>query len=55
MPQLNPAPWLMIMLASWLILLTILLPKMMMHKPMNDMTINNLNKTHSSPWTWPWH
>nr|YP_007024986.1 ATP synthase F0 subunit 8 [Herpele squalostoma]ADR03273.1 ATP synthase F0 subunit 8 [Herpele squalostoma] len=53
MPQLNPSPWLMIMLSSWLILLTAMFTKIISHKPTNDIHTEH-HKKHSTPWTWPW-
>nr|YP_009990835.1 ATP synthase F0 subunit 8 [Crypturellus undulatus]QNN84188.1 ATP synthase F0 subunit 8 [Crypturellus undulatus] len=54
MPQLNPSPWFLIMLSSWLILLLIVQPKSSSTYLPNP----PLNKTHSTktptPWPWPW-
>nr|YP_008080448.1 ATP synthase F0 subunit 8 [Chikila fulleri]ADR03260.1 ATP synthase F0 subunit 8 [Chikila fulleri] len=53
MPQLNPNPWLMIMIFTWLALLLILMPKTMQHKPTNDIIIHTYLQ-NLTPWTWPW-
>nr|YP_007374564.1 ATP synthase F0 subunit 8 [Boulengerula boulengeri]ACS37005.1 ATP synthase F0 subunit 8 [Boulengerula boulengeri] len=54
MPQLNPNPWFMIMIVSWLTLLLILCPKTVKHKPMNTIHHNINDIKHSIPWNWPW-
>nr|YP_005296180.1 ATP synthase F0 subunit 8 [Caretta caretta]AFP52805.1 ATP synthase F0 subunit 8 [Caretta caretta]AFP52870.1 ATP synthase F0 subunit 8 [Caretta caretta]AJM70071.1 ATP synthase F0 subunit 8 [Caretta caretta]ATP84794.1 ATP synthase F0 subunit 8 [Caretta caretta]ATP84820.1 ATP synthase F0 subunit 8 [Caretta caretta] len=53
MPQLNPNPWLMILLSAWLIYTIILQPKISSYLPTNNPTNKN-NKTNTNPWTWPW-
>nr|YP_010238471.1 ATP synthase F0 subunit 8 [Turnix tanki]QTE20527.1 ATP synthase F0 subunit 8 [Turnix tanki] len=54
MPQLNPNPWFLIMLASWLTFSLIIQPKLLSFTSTNPLS----NKTHmpqkTSPWTWPW-
>nr|YP_009991860.1 ATP synthase F0 subunit 8 [Turnix velox]QBH75494.1 ATP synthase F0 subunit 8 [Turnix velox]QNN84721.1 ATP synthase F0 subunit 8 [Turnix velox] len=54
MPQLNPNPWFLIMLASWLTFSLIIQPKLLAFTSTNSLS----NKTHTpqktSPWTWPW-
>nr|YP_001531181.1 ATP synthase F0 subunit 8 [Stylephorus chordatus]BAF91452.1 ATPase subunit 8 [Stylephorus chordatus]BAF91465.1 ATPase subunit 8 [Stylephorus chordatus]BAF91478.1 ATPase subunit 8 [Stylephorus chordatus] len=54
MPQLNPAPWFMILIFSWIILLTIVPLKVTAHKMPKPCTnqISSTNKTKS--WPWPW-
>nr|YP_004061415.1 ATP synthase F0 subunit 8 [Protopterus aethiopicus]BAJ40854.1 ATPase subunits 8 [Protopterus aethiopicus] len=54
MPQLNPGPWLIILLISWLTLLLILLPKILSHKNSNPPTPQNQDKLFLAPWNWPW-
>ncbi|YP_002726510.1 ATP synthase F0 subunit 8 (mitochondrion) [Eretmochelys imbricata] len=53
MPQLNPNPWLMILLSTWLIYTIILQPKITSYLSMNNPTNKN-NKVNMNPWTWPW-
>nr|YP_010948003.1 ATP synthase F0 subunit 8 [Diplospinus multistriatus]WMI34979.1 ATP synthase F0 subunit 8 [Diplospinus multistriatus]BAU45719.1 ATPase subunit 8 [Diplospinus multistriatus] len=55
MPQLNPSPWLAILLFSWLILLVVIPPKVMAHTFPNEPAAKNLQKTKGGPWNWPWH
>nr|ABG37763.1 ATP synthase subunit 8 [Pelecanus conspicillatus] len=54
MPQLNPSPWFLTMLASWLIFLLIIQPKLLSFTTTNP----PLNKPSMAPkttsWTWPW-
>nr|QPP19883.1 ATP synthase subunit 8 [Cynoglossus monopus] len=53
MPQLDPGPWMLIWLSSWLIFIFTMPTLMMMFKPSNLPTKNqNLNST--DPWNWPW-
>nr|YP_009113695.1 ATP synthase F0 subunit 8 [Aratinga solstitialis]YP_010937472.1 ATP synthase F0 subunit 8 [Aratinga maculata]AFR33934.1 ATP synthase F0 subunit 8 [Aratinga solstitialis]QDP17048.1 ATP synthase F0 subunit 8 [Aratinga solstitialis]WKW95481.1 ATP synthase F0 subunit 8 [Aratinga maculata] len=54
MPQLNPNPWLLIMIMSWLTFSLIFQPKTLSFTSTNP-PINKApttTKTHS--WTWPW-
>nr|YP_009003617.1 ATP synthase F0 subunit 8 [Schistometopum gregorii]AGZ19111.1 ATP synthase F0 subunit 8 [Schistometopum gregorii] len=53
MPQLNPNPWLFIMISSWIIILMILLTKIIKHKPMSPTSLMIMHK-HFIPWNWPW-
>ncbi|YP_238285.1 ATP synthase F0 subunit 8 (mitochondrion) [Scleropages formosus] len=55
MPQLNPSPWLLILLFSWLILLTTVFPKIMRHRFTNEPATQATKKHHPTPWNWPWH
>nr|WNH20130.1 ATP synthase F0 subunit 8 [Grammicolepis brachiusculus] len=55
MPQLNPAPWLMIFLFSWLMLLTVIPPKILAHTFPNTPTPQSTQTIKSNPWTWTWH
>nr|YP_009001937.1 ATP synthase F0 subunit 8 [Cynoglossus itinus]AFC88394.1 ATP synthase F0 subunit 8 [Cynoglossus itinus] len=53
MPQLNPGPWMLIGLSSWLIFLLLIPPLVILFKPVNSptkkQTLNPLD-----PWHWPW-
>nr|YP_010567833.1 ATP synthase F0 subunit 8 [Noturus leptacanthus]UZC55474.1 ATP synthase subunit 8 [Noturus leptacanthus]UZC55487.1 ATP synthase subunit 8 [Noturus leptacanthus]UZC55500.1 ATP synthase subunit 8 [Noturus leptacanthus] len=55
MPQLNPAPWFMILVYSWLILLMMIPNKVLNHTFTNDIATLGAEKLKSSTWTWPWH
>nr|YP_008144925.1 ATP synthase F0 subunit 8 [Psenes pellucidus]AGO20420.1 ATPase subunit 8 [Psenes pellucidus]WMI34862.1 ATP synthase F0 subunit 8 [Psenes pellucidus] len=55
MPQLNPAPWLAILVFSWLVFLIIIIPKVMAHTYPNEPTPQSAEKTKGEPWNWPWH
>ncbi|YP_009340710.1 ATP synthase F0 subunit 8 (mitochondrion) [Eublepharis macularius] len=54
MPQLNPTPWFMIMMFSWVYLTIITSPLLQTELPN---TITNNMKTNSSYtyWHWPWY
>nr|YP_010183926.1 ATP synthase F0 subunit 8 [Ostorhinchus fasciatus]YP_010389687.1 ATP synthase F0 subunit 8 [Ostorhinchus pleuron]QVG62690.1 ATP synthase F0 subunit 8 [Ostorhinchus fasciatus]UPT34461.1 ATP synthase F0 subunit 8 [Ostorhinchus pleuron] len=55
MPQLNPAPWLMILVFSWLIFITIIPPKVIAHHFPNEPTSQATQMPKTNPWNWPWH
>nr|YP_010963310.1 ATP synthase F0 subunit 8 [Balaeniceps rex]ACY28909.1 ATP synthase subunit 8 [Balaeniceps rex]QOD97921.1 ATP synthase F0 subunit 8 [Balaeniceps rex]QZF76623.1 ATP synthase F0 subunit 8 [Balaeniceps rex] len=54
MPQLNPNPWFLIMLTSWLIFLLAIQPKLLSFTPTNLPMNNPTPTTKTTPWTWPW-
>nr|YP_009312325.1 ATP synthase F0 subunit 8 [Garra poecilura]BAV71800.1 ATPase subunit 8 [Garra poecilura] len=54
MPQLNPNPWLMIFVLSWLTLLILTLTKIMNYTTPNEPTLMNTKKHKTEPWNWPW-
>nr|YP_008999633.1 ATP synthase F0 subunit 8 [Necturus beyeri]ACU00356.1 ATP synthase F0 subunit 8 [Necturus beyeri] len=54
MPQLNPSPWLFILLVSWLVYLLIIMPKISKMTLPNDPTIMEVIKDKPQPWNWPW-
>nr|QUJ18209.1 ATP synthase protein 8 [Ambassis interrupta] len=55
MPQLNPSPWFLIMIFSWLVFLVFIPPKVMSHVTPNQPTHQNVQKPQVGPWTWLWH
>nr|YP_009685872.1 ATP synthase F0 subunit 8 [Archiaphyosemion guineense]QDV92548.1 ATP synthase F0 subunit 8 [Archiaphyosemion guineense] len=54
MPQLNPAPWFLILVITWLIFLTMIPPKVLAHHALNEPNVQSTDKTMTSPWNWPW-
>nr|YP_010155859.1 ATP synthase F0 subunit 8 [Ateuchosaurus chinensis]QQY85228.1 ATP synthase F0 subunit 8 [Ateuchosaurus chinensis] len=54
MPQLNPAPWLLIMLLSWAVLLMIFKTKTTASTQINTPTTLDFTTQHTTPWHWPW-
>nr|ANI86926.1 ATP synthase F0 subunit 8 [Dopasia gracilis] len=54
MPQLNPAPWLLIMVLSWLALTALFLPKTQNVRFPNTPTHQQPYKQATSTWIWPW-
>nr|BAI77239.1 ATPase subunit 8 [Lasiognathus sp. NMMBP 9030] len=54
MPQLNPAPWFAILVFSWLVLLTILPPKVLNHTFPNDPNPETTETPKMQPWPWLW-
>nr|YP_006073324.1 ATP synthase F0 subunit 8 [Argyrosomus japonicus]YP_009112217.1 ATP synthase F0 subunit 8 [Argyrosomus amoyensis]YP_009245074.1 ATP synthase F0 subunit 8 [Nibea miichthioides]YP_010949764.1 ATP synthase F0 subunit 8 [Totoaba macdonaldi]AFG17328.1 ATP synthase F0 subunit 8 [Argyrosomus japonicus]AIY56543.1 ATP synthase F0 subunit 8 [Argyrosomus amoyensis]ALC75042.1 ATP synthase F0 subunit 8 [Argyrosomus japonicus]AMR73877.1 ATP synthase F0 subunit 8 [Nibea miichthioides]WMI35603.1 ATP syn len=54
MPQLNPSPWLAIMVFSWLTFLIIIPPKIMAHIFPNEPTPQSTEKSKTETWNWPW-
>nr|YP_010892935.1 ATP synthase F0 subunit 8 [Butis melanostigma]WJQ22770.1 ATP synthase F0 subunit 8 [Butis melanostigma] len=55
MPQLNPAPWLAIFVFSWLVFLTVLLPKVLDFIPPNSPSAQNTKTSEKGSWNWPWY
>nr|QJQ72480.1 ATP synthase F0 subunit 8 [Gerres erythrourus] len=55
MPQLNPAPWLMILVFSWTTFLAIVPPKVMAHQFPNEPTPRSTEKLTKDSWNWPWY
>nr|NP_795850.1 ATP synthase F0 subunit 8 [Opisthoproctus soleatus]BAC58255.1 ATPase subunits 8 [Opisthoproctus soleatus] len=55
MPQLNPAPWFIILVFSWLVFLVVLPPKVLSHTPTNQPDALNTQKPKPEPWDWPWY
>nr|YP_002970907.1 ATP synthase F0 subunit 8 [Trionyx triunguis]BAH79149.1 ATP8ase [Trionyx triunguis] len=53
MPQLNPNPWLSILLITWLTYITIHQPKIMSFSQTNNIT-NDPKYQITNPWNWPW-
>nr|YP_010000499.1 ATP synthase F0 subunit 8 [Chloropsis cyanopogon]QOD96385.1 ATP synthase F0 subunit 8 [Chloropsis cyanopogon] len=54
MPQLNPNPWLFIMLASWFTFSAIIQPKLLSFVTMNPPSNKMSTTPKTTPWTWPW-
>nr|YP_010318866.1 ATP synthase F0 subunit 8 [Pipa myersi]UMB51097.1 ATP synthase F0 subunit 8 [Pipa myersi] len=54
MPQLNPGPWFLILIFSWLVLLILIPPKVANHSQLNEPTTQNTEKSKPTPWNWPW-
>nr|BAK42022.1 ATPase subunit 8 [Carnegiella strigata] len=55
MPQLNPAPWLTILIFSWLIFITIIPSKILKHTFSNNPSSTKTEKPTITSWNWPWH
>nr|YP_002364592.1 ATP synthase F0 subunit 8 [Eurystomus orientalis]ABY26861.1 ATP synthase F0 subunit 8 [Eurystomus orientalis] len=54
MPQLNPNPWFLIMLLTWLTFLLVIQPKLLSFTSLNPPTNKPLMTIKTTPWTWPW-
>nr|ABL96919.1 ATPase subunit 8 [Adelomyia melanogenys] len=54
MPQLNPNPWLSIMILSWLTFSLIIQPKLLSFTPTNTPSEKTSTSTKTHPWPWPW-
>nr|YP_008758032.1 ATP synthase F0 subunit 8 [Odontobutis potamophila]AGW46886.1 ATP synthase F0 subunit 8 [Odontobutis potamophila]QGZ07853.1 ATP synthase F0 subunit 8 [Odontobutis potamophila] len=54
MPQLSPAPWLMILLFTWLVFITVLPTKVLTHITPNKLNQQNTQKPKTEYWNWPW-
>nr|AOS51590.1 ATP synthase F0 subunit 8 [Alticus simplicirrus] len=55
MPQLNPAPWFMILALSWLVFLIIIPPKVLAHTFPNEPSPSAAEKSETKSWNWPWY
>nr|YP_009144182.1 ATP synthase F0 subunit 8 [Gymnomuraena zebra]AKI32568.1 ATP synthase F0 subunit 8 [Gymnomuraena zebra]WNH38137.1 ATP synthase F0 subunit 8 [Gymnomuraena zebra] len=55
MPQLNPSPWFIILVFSWMVFLIVAPTKVMGHKFNNEPTTQATQTTTTNPWNWPWH
>nr|YP_002970823.1 ATP synthase F0 subunit 8 [Oplurus grandidieri]BAH70373.1 ATPase subunit8 [Oplurus grandidieri] len=53
MPQLNPSPWLFILMLTWLVLMTMFLNKTLFTTYPN-MPTTKKEHTETPYWTWPW-
>nr|CBX53536.1 ATPase subunit 8 [Lucifuga sp. MFP 18.000396] len=54
MPQLNPSPWLAILVFSWLVFTTVIPLKILAHTFPNEPTSQNVKTPKTEPWNWPW-
>nr|AAL92819.1 ATPase subunit 8 [Eulampis holosericeus]AAL92821.1 ATPase subunit 8 [Eulampis holosericeus]AAL92823.1 ATPase subunit 8 [Eulampis holosericeus]AAL92827.1 ATPase subunit 8 [Eulampis holosericeus]AAL92833.1 ATPase subunit 8 [Eulampis holosericeus] len=54
MPQLNPNPWLFIMIMSWLTFSLIIQPKLLSFTPTNTPSEKTSTLMKTSSWPWPW-
>nr|YP_010959164.1 ATP synthase F0 subunit 8 [Urolophus aurantiacus]WND64991.1 ATP synthase F0 subunit 8 [Urolophus aurantiacus] len=54
MPQLNPSPWFLIFLFTWLFFLATMPTKVVHHLFNNPPTTKNIQKSKPTPWNWPW-
>nr|YP_009048839.1 ATP synthase F0 subunit 8 [Plestiodon elegans]AID52465.1 ATP synthase F0 subunit 8 [Plestiodon elegans] len=54
MPQLNPAPWLLILLLSWTVVLLIFKTKILSSASYSTPSAPDLSTRHTTPWNWPW-
>nr|YP_006666373.1 ATP synthase F0 subunit 8 [Repomucenus curvicornis]BAM36926.1 ATPase subunit 8 [Repomucenus curvicornis] len=54
MPQLNPSPWFLILVFSWLMFLTFLPSKIMSYTFPNKLVPEAKETITKTPWNWPW-
>nr|YP_010000993.1 ATP synthase F0 subunit 8 [Panurus biarmicus]QOD96931.1 ATP synthase F0 subunit 8 [Panurus biarmicus] len=54
MPQLNPNPWLFIMIISWMTFSFIIQPKILSFTSTNPPSDMLITIEPTTPWTWPW-
>nr|YP_009685638.1 ATP synthase F0 subunit 8 [Epiplatys multifasciatus]YP_009685781.1 ATP synthase F0 subunit 8 [Epiplatys spilargyreius]QDU24558.1 ATP synthase F0 subunit 8 [Epiplatys multifasciatus]QDU91874.1 ATP synthase F0 subunit 8 [Epiplatys spilargyreius] len=55
MPQLNPEPWFLILVSSWVIFLTLIPPKILSHCTPNEPNSQGAEEMKVGAWNWPWH
>nr|ACD81900.1 ATP synthase F0 subunit 8 [Ophisaurus attenuatus] len=54
MPQLNPSPWLFILVLSWLTLMMLFLTKTQNAHFHSTPAHYQMNKQEACTWLWPW-
>nr|AFY11323.1 ATPase subunit 8 [Centromochlus existimatus]AFY11325.1 ATPase subunit 8 [Centromochlus existimatus] len=54
MPQLNPAPWFIILVFSWLIFFMVVPQKVLNHSFTNEITTLSTKNLKYNIWDWPW-
>nr|YP_009034366.1 ATP synthase F0 subunit 8 [Solenostomus paradoxus]BAO84697.1 ATPase subunit 8 [Solenostomus paradoxus] len=54
MPQLNPSPWFMILLTSWLVFLVFMPLKVLSHSFNPQLSPQTRKDPVSKHWAWPW-
>nr|YP_009111885.1 ATP synthase F0 subunit 8 [Bubulcus ibis]AHN95729.1 ATP synthase F0 subunit 8 [Bubulcus ibis] len=54
MPQLNPNPWFLILLMSWMTFSLIIQPKLLAFTTTNPPSTKSKASSKTTPWTWPW-
>nr|QJX58553.1 ATP synthase F0 subunit 8 [Ailuroedus maculosus] len=54
MPQLNPGPWLFIMLTSWVAYALMIQPKILSFVSANPPSNKTPTIKSATPWDWPW-
>nr|YP_009258871.1 ATP synthase F0 subunit 8 [Bothus myriaster]AID59799.1 ATP synthase F0 subunit 8 [Bothus myriaster] len=54
MPQLNPSPWFLILVFSWLVFLTIIPNKLLSHTTPNEFEAKDAQFSTELTWFWPW-
>nr|YP_010515083.1 ATP synthase F0 subunit 8 [Narcine timlei]UXL87069.1 ATP synthase F0 subunit 8 [Narcine timlei] len=54
MPQLNPNPWFLLFLFSWLFFLTAMTKKVMTFTFIKEPMTKNVKTIKTKPWDWPW-
>nr|YP_913566.1 ATP synthase F0 subunit 8 [Enteromius trimaculatus]BAF41627.1 ATPase subunit 8 [Enteromius trimaculatus] len=54
MPQLNPNPWFMILMYSWLVLLVVVSTKVSNITSPNELILISTEKHKTESWNWPW-
>nr|WNH22938.1 ATP synthase F0 subunit 8 [Scophthalmus aquosus] len=55
MPQLHPAPWFAVLTITWLVLLAVIVPKIIIFIFPNNVTPQSSESTKNPTWSWPWH
>nr|AAP75331.1 ATP synthase 8 [Chrysiptera leucopoma] len=55
MPQLNPAPWFLILVFSWIVFLVLLPTKVTAHTFPNELGSHAVELKQTEPWDWPWY
>nr|BBD71096.1 ATPase subunit 8 [Trichonotus filamentosus] len=54
MPQLNPLPWLLTFITGWVVLATLVFPKILELTFPNEPTPKDAEEVKKSSWYWTW-
>nr|YP_009001950.1 ATP synthase F0 subunit 8 [Colistium nudipinnis]AFH09377.1 ATP synthase F0 subunit 8 [Colistium nudipinnis] len=54
MPQLNPAPWLAILIFTWIVFVLVMPEMVMKYSFPNEMTVQSAKAFGTEAWNWPW-
>nr|BAK23138.1 ATPase subunit 8 [Luciosoma setigerum] len=54
MPQLNPDPWFLTLMLSWVVFLTVIPTKVLAYILPNEFILAAISNYKFNTWNWPW-